>query len=909
MDVIQFKDVWEMYRIKFIIEGKSSWENFWALKEVSFKVKKGETLGIIGENGAGKSTILKLIMDMLTPDKGEIEVKGRVCGLLELGAGFQPELTGRENIYLNAGLFGLTHSQIDAKYEEIVNFASLGKFINAPAKCYSQGMFVRLAFSIAIYADPDVLLIDDTLAVGDEFFQRKCIKKVFELKEQGKTIVFVTHDMSMLSRLCKRAILLKEGSIVKDGAVDNVIPLYTQMVGEKTGVGSLEKKPLNLVFNNGRLFLNWQDKLLTPNPGAYTSFSIVDKWYSSPQAEWEVKKEDGNKLIARGIFYQLALTQVWRIEITDDYKIKLDIEIDSQEPLEIQEGYTNLMLNNEYTNWFTGLEKGKFPPIDYKDKNWQSVFAGNIPTRCIGTEENNTLNGKLPTLIFKQFNAACTTSARILNTDYLTNCRLLQYRALRLQNYSATQSNHLLYFSGEIALDIPDVDSYLNNLEDEFILTNGRLKLFFDNGRCIFCCDSIDLTKANHINTAIYTDGRWYFSRLASWDIKKHGKNKIIATGNWPNLPLIQIWEVEITGEYSFSWKLDIQVNQGLDIEQQYFYILGCKDYTHWFSKYGLGKFPDSFLETDMDMVQRCIPGGEIGLMSQDGSLPGLSLRFSDEYHNFAKILNSNFYNKARILRIEKVEAEKNSKFSPGRYPCFKLDIALDRNKRTCTPDLNILQGKKLKLVFDNGAGRIFWEGREFTKRLGLYTSLRSQGRWYDSASSAVWRIEKNDNIIKAFGEWLHLPIEQFWEIRLQDDNVIELNIKMKVKDKIEVDRLQTNLMLSENYSEYIRDRQRYHFPVFKDDIDDDWDIIYSDKNGVGHIGATSDINQNDGSQFPMVILFPEKLNNDHCLNIINSDIYHRGRVLQYLDANKKILPASDCVYFNGKIIIGGSSY
>jgi ABC-type polysaccharide/polyol phosphate transport system ATPase subunit len=172
---------------------------------------------------------------MLRPDRGEIRVLGKVSGLLELGAGFQPELTGRENLYLNARLFGLSQNQIDEKYEEIVNFANIGKFINAPVKCYSQGMVVRLAFAIAIHMDPDILLIDDTLAVGDEYFQRKCIKKIFQIKEQGKTIIFVTHDMNMLSRLCRRALFLKEGRIVKDDIVDKVIPLYTQIIGQEKG--------------------------------------------------------------------------------------------------------------------------------------------------------------------------------------------------------------------------------------------------------------------------------------------------------------------------------------------------------------------------------------------------------------------------------------------------------------------------------------------------------------------------------------------------------------------------------------------------------------------------------------------------------------------------------------------------
>ena len=338
MAIIQFKDVWEMFKIKFVIDGRSSWENFWALKGLNFEIAKGETVGIIGENGAGKSTVLKLIAGMLRPDRGEIEVGGKVSGLLELGAGFQAELTGKENIYLIAGLFGLSKVEVEERFDRIVEFAGIGRFIHAPVKCYSQGMFVRLAFAIAIHVEPEILLIDDILAVGDEYFQRKCIGKIFEVRDQGATIVIVTHDMNMLKRLCSRAIFLKDGRVIKDDLPDKVIPLYTQAVGVKEGVEVLEDEFLTAVFNNGRLFLNWQDKTLTPSPGAYAALYIGGKWYNSSQADWEVKREGGNKLVATGKFYQLMLTQTWKLELSANHEIKWDIEIVIDEPLEIQDG-------------------------------------------------------------------------------------------------------------------------------------------------------------------------------------------------------------------------------------------------------------------------------------------------------------------------------------------------------------------------------------------------------------------------------------------------------------------------------------------------------------------------------------------------------------------------------------------
>ena len=902
MDIIQLKDVWEMYRIKFILEGKTSWDNFWALKGISFNVERGETLGIIGENGSGKSTILKLIAGMLKSDRGELKVSGRVSGLLELGAGFQSELTGRENIYLNASLFGLSQSQIEEKYEEIVNFASLGKFIYAPVKCYSQGMFVRLAFSVAIHMDPDILLIDDILTVGDEYFQRKCIKKIFELKEQGRTIIVVAHDMNMLRRICKRTIFLKEGRIVKDDLTDKVIPLYTQMVGVKEGVGFLERGPLNLVFNNGQFFINWQDKLLTPNSGAHTIFLAANRWYSSLQADWEVKRESENKLVAKGQFYQLALTQVWRLELTDNYELKWNIEMELQEPIEIQEGYTNILLSNEYAQWFTPSEKGEFPSKDNNDKDRQELLNANGFRKCIGVETKEIPDGKLPSLIFEQSGSTSKFRAQILNSDYFNNCRMLQYRALALQNYSSSCANHFVYFSGKIILNCPDINNYLEKLQDGFTLVDDELKLVFEKGKGILSYDGTNLTCAPHIGTSFYMNGIRYYSHAAHWEVKKENKNKIVARGIWRDLAIVQIWEMEISNKSQFSWKVKMEVNAEVDIQEQRAEFICSEDYKHYFSDYGAGNLPDRFLESETDMLQRCIPDGSIGLLSQNNRFPALSLKFSKDLNNFAKIFNADFYHKARILRIEKVESEKNVRLLPGKYPCFAIEANLNKAAQVRIEDLaNILQTKSLNFNFDKGKGCIYWEGTKLTKGLGLYTSIRSKGRWHDSYSKAIWKTEEeNRETIKVFGKWLYLPISQHWQIRLKEDNFFEFTVKTKVDKKIEVDCLQTNLMLSEKYSGWITDKEKGFFPSFKEDIADDWDRIWSGGNNTRYIAVAAE--SADKERLPSVIFFPQKQNPDWRLNIVNSDIYHRGRVLQYLSSQRQTIFPGEYPYFYGGI-------
>ncbi len=208
-------------------------EEFWALQDVSFSVAQGETFGIIGENGSGKSTLLKLLCGILRPDQGSIGINGRVAGLLDLGAGFHPDLSGRENLYLNGSLLGFSKVQIDRRFDEIVSFAELEAFIDTPIKHYSSGMYVRLGFAIAVNVDPDVLLIDEVLAVGDESFQHKCYERLQDFKRRGKTFILVTHDLGAVERFCTQAMLLRDGRVVTSGPSRKAVDIYRGHVAEK----------------------------------------------------------------------------------------------------------------------------------------------------------------------------------------------------------------------------------------------------------------------------------------------------------------------------------------------------------------------------------------------------------------------------------------------------------------------------------------------------------------------------------------------------------------------------------------------------------------------------------------------------------------------------------------------------
>lgn len=241
--VIDVKNITKKFKIymdkgsqlkeRLLFRKRNRYEEREVLKGISFQVKKGEAVGLIGHNGCGKSTTLKLLTKIMYPDSGEITMKGRISSLIELGAGFHPDMSGRENIYTNASIFGLTKKEIDARLDEIIAFSELEEFIDNPVRTYSSGMYMRLAFSVAINVDADILLIDEILAVGDTNFQTKCFNRLRELKAKGMTIIIVTHDLSTIEKFCDRSIWINKGLIVREGRSDEVVDAYFSFMNQK----------------------------------------------------------------------------------------------------------------------------------------------------------------------------------------------------------------------------------------------------------------------------------------------------------------------------------------------------------------------------------------------------------------------------------------------------------------------------------------------------------------------------------------------------------------------------------------------------------------------------------------------------------------------------------------------------
>lgn len=259
---------------------RQTYQDYYALSDVNFTVKKGETVGLIGTNGAGKSTLLKIITGVLTPSSGQVEVNGRISALLELGAGFNNEYTGLENIYFNGTLLGYTREQMEERVPRILEFAGIGDYINQPVKMYSSGMFARLAFAMAINVEPDILIVDEALSVGDIYFQSKCFKKMDEIKRNGTTVLLVTHDMSSVVKYCDRVVVLNHGKVVKEGNPKEMVDIYKKILVNQYDENKPENQEKLSVGKDtwmSRLSLNSENVLYGSGKARIVDFGLFDE--------------------------------------------------------------------------------------------------------------------------------------------------------------------------------------------------------------------------------------------------------------------------------------------------------------------------------------------------------------------------------------------------------------------------------------------------------------------------------------------------------------------------------------------------------------------------------------------------------------------------------------------------------
>jgi lipopolysaccharide transport system ATP-binding protein len=368
-------------------------EEFWALKDVSFEVKQGEVIGIIGRNGAGKSTLLKVLSRITEPTTGRVRIRGRVASLLEVGTGFHPELTGRENIFLNGAILGMSKAEIKRKFDEIVAFAEIEKFLDTPVKRYSSGMYVRLAFAVAAHLEPEILLVDEVLAVGDAAFQKKCLKKMGDVAAQDRTILFVSHNITAVQNLCTRVILLDAGLQMADGQADEVVFKYLQssiQVRQEYVWDDLQIAPGN---EQVRLHLA---RITTLDGTSFNKITVhtplileFQYWNLLQSAEQHltihIHRIDGTHVLSSfpksKVYAQGLIRYVCSIppNLLNDgtYRVSIMIVRDMINPIYIHEDALVFDVNdNQREGWY-----GKWPGVVRPDLSWTAEYIGQVDTK------------------------------------------------------------------------------------------------------------------------------------------------------------------------------------------------------------------------------------------------------------------------------------------------------------------------------------------------------------------------------------------------------------------------------------------------------------------------------------------------------------------------------------------------
>lgn len=426
-------------------------ETLLALQDISLEVEEGESVGIIGENGAGKSTLLRILTGVTVPTTGTKQVRGRIGSLLELGAGFHPYLTGRENIFLNAAILGMKKHRIKELLQEIVDFADIGKFIDAPVSTYSDGMYLRLGFSVAVHLDVDVLIVDEVLAVGDEEFQRKCLAKVNELLSQGKSLVIVSHDLNLIRSVCNKVGWLSGGKLISLGNPNQTTSQYLLDVSRRQGMAIIENFPLTVVFQKGKLAIFWHGIELTKNLCGYTSVFSLGSWQDSTQAQWEINL-NGNRLTARGRWFKIPVIQTWEIEVNPN-NIVWQTNLKVTELFRIDHETINLMLSENFINWQMHRENGQFPP-EFSPDFWSRSISINSQKekRAITLLPSNSQQGDyLPKVSFELDTLSNNYIGVVANTDTSYRARVIQYERRKIEAVYLPEKDY--YFRGTIKIE------------------------------------------------------------------------------------------------------------------------------------------------------------------------------------------------------------------------------------------------------------------------------------------------------------------------------------------------------------------------------------------------------------------------------------------------------------------------
>lgn len=650
---------------------------FTALKDVSFTVEPGESLGLIGANGSGKSTLLKIIAGVTVPTRGHVTVNGRVASLLELGAGFHHMLTGRENVYLNAGLLGMRHAQVDQIFDDIVEFSGIGKFIDNPVDTYSSGMYVRIAFSVAAHVNPDVFLIDEVLSVGDEEFQRKCRRRIGEIREQGKTIIVVSHDLGIVNTLCDRAILLSRGEMISRGTPQRTIEYYLRQVGRESGIHTLKSGTVEALVSNGRVSLFVDERELTAPSAIQLQFIQMNQYHRSDEAEWTITERSATACVARGKMSRLPATLVWRLRFVDDV-LHWEIELECEREAHTETMELNLTWPTTFTEWVYGHERGAFPGIGPEDQAWTVIVPPEAGERFVGLRAPE--DEAMPSVTVSILEAMWDCRVQLFNTDYVQGTRLIQV-------YARVPSAALPLKPGTtklLALEInlccmPEAfeESVRQRLANRMI-TSGPLTAYFHKGAIVIRHSGRELTKGVHLHTECLLGNVWVFSQTFFWESVGINENVLEMTGVSRRFPLRQLWRLEaVDGGFMFS--LEFETTELMACAEFNVSMGLIPEYTEWNTGIEQGDFPVPLSEATEWSHVNADYGASDSIAARGDALPTIMIRNADaSLPTRMSAMVGSAADKMQVLQILRIPERMSAfHFNAGRHRAFVGEIRI----------------------------------------------------------------------------------------------------------------------------------------------------------------------------------------------------------------------------------------
>ncbi len=885
--MITLTDAGVRYCVDFKEDGRVCREPVWALRDITASIGRGESVAVIGENGSGKTTLLKLIAGVLKADKGTVVVRGRAAGIMEIGCGFHPELTGVENIRLVAPLYGLSRSRAEERIPLISAFASLGRFINAPVKSYSQGMLMRLAFAIAINIELDILLIDDTFSVGDAYAQKKCVERIFSLRDRGVTIICVSHDLEMARRLCPRALFLREGRLVMDGAIDRVAGCYLETVGDKQGIAMVESGEASAVFNNGGLMLRWKGEPVTTHP-AESFFRLAKKEYLSLTALWRVERDaDGTGFTATGIWPESDARQRWKMKAAGGGRFELSVFVDSPRAPEMSE--TRFFLSPAFTRWSSLEGEDDFPREFACSTRWVSRRVEEPASRFIaaldGLESGLSVDrgGDLP--------AECEVG----NSGADLASRVLQFRrqadVIGEGNGCFSCFSSLLGFHAtsrelrdrrELAGQAQRSGCRVSLDPLTLLVSGGKLEVLWRHAR---------VSRGSGLVISFTgTDGRSYSSRDGVWDSAVADGHGIRARIFWPHLPAMRV-------RVSLAANGVVEIHAGMPVAWERMEIQLCLDpgYGRWQSSCERGGFERTDASGNV-LLSRYVNSF---LALQGNGLP--NVEFSAGKGVFCSYIfkDSEGVN-LRFVGMPGEEAQGKELSFHGSvsfgHPALSIDrVAGDPRAR--------LKKGKLAFEFLEGRGRIFWNGHELTSGLGVYTSVFWQGSWIDSLQ-AQWKTAREGDELTAWGRCPWFPLRQQWKFSLPDDRTVSFTVICGKWERMRERRAQVNVMLSPDFGRWNAGKAKGFFPRgFIAHNGKYWQRVWSGETPLISSGPK-------GMQWPGRKLPPVGLRRGEAdrgiFAVENTDDLFRCRVLQFEPhTDKSLFPGEEECLFRGTIRVG----